>query len=759
VNIDDCAAGPCQNGGACTDGVNKYTCSCAAGFTGPQCQTDIDDCKPNPCENGGRCSDGVNKYTCSCAAGYVGNQCQTDVDDCAAKPCKNGGRCTDQVNAFTCACTTGWFGLVCDSDKNECESNPCQNGAGCEDQVGGFACDCADGYKGTTCETEIDECETTPCLNGGKCTDAIASFSCECPNKWEGATCAECAGKYDRATDCRACGANRHSFPVCELCTVEKDCSGHADTVSVSAQGDSCACVCQAGWEGSDCSIDADECQSGPCFAGTCVDELNGFHCDCDPGFKGDVCQTDVDECSSGPCANGGECVDGINSYRCSCADGFDASADCTACAPGWYGYPTCLECTNAGNCSGNALVVSSNANRTACTCNQCQPGWVGGVCEVDVDECASQPCQNGGVCSDGVGEFLCSCAPGFQGRLCNKAVLTIDDGNRVTGSDTDNDKAAASGAGGGSLFGIIVGVVAGVLILMFVGLIVLKRQRDQARANAARVAGDKDVFVKSHVAQSVGLFSNPLYQGPSDAAAPANGARLDPFGSEDDARWSTAQGMSNPNYDSAETFDISELANFDTIGGPAAATGAQGITNPNYEASNSAEVATYDTIGRLTANAAYGAAGATYEPMSLDGMPHRTANAAYSSSAMESEYASPVYDASPVGAGSYGLLRRQDSTDAYSFENNSTDYASLGRTASTYDHISSGAAARDTSSQSSRVRAYIYGFLTRLVCLTQFFPLTFCINVVAVRHAPPVSTLAGRRRGLGCVSRRRGGE
>ena len=39
--------------------------------------TDIDDCSPNPCLNGGSCSDGVNSYTCSCVAGYSGNNCQT----------------------------------------------------------------------------------------------------------------------------------------------------------------------------------------------------------------------------------------------------------------------------------------------------------------------------------------------------------------------------------------------------------------------------------------------------------------------------------------------------------------------------------------------------------------------------------------------------------------------------------------------------------------------------------------------------------
>ena len=38
VNIDECANAPCQNGGECTDGINEYTCTCAAGYRGVNCE-------------------------------------------------------------------------------------------------------------------------------------------------------------------------------------------------------------------------------------------------------------------------------------------------------------------------------------------------------------------------------------------------------------------------------------------------------------------------------------------------------------------------------------------------------------------------------------------------------------------------------------------------------------------------------------------------------------------------------------------------
>ena len=122
TDIDECASGPCQNGGTCVDQVNGYQCHCAPGYTDLQCQTgkcfklietvwyfrtstpevrflflmflidisirrcnskltwfivDIDECASGPCQNSGTCTDLVNGYLCQCAPGYADIQCQT----------------------------------------------------------------------------------------------------------------------------------------------------------------------------------------------------------------------------------------------------------------------------------------------------------------------------------------------------------------------------------------------------------------------------------------------------------------------------------------------------------------------------------------------------------------------------------------------------------------------------------------------------------------------------------------------------------
>lgn len=39
----------------------------------------------------------------------------------------------------------------------------------------------------------------------------------------------------------------------------------------------------------------------------------------------------------------------------------------------------------------------------------------------LDIDDCQSNPCQNGGTCIDEINSFVCLCLPSYGGATCEK--------------------------------------------------------------------------------------------------------------------------------------------------------------------------------------------------------------------------------------------------------------------------------------------------------------------------------------------------
>lgn len=50
----------------------------------------------------------------------------------------------------------------------------------------------------------------------------------------------------------------------------------------------------------------------------------------------------------------------------------------------------------------------------------RCQAGFTGANCQVNIDDCASSPCDNAGTCQDGVNDYTCSCTLGYTGKNCS---------------------------------------------------------------------------------------------------------------------------------------------------------------------------------------------------------------------------------------------------------------------------------------------------------------------------------------------------
>lgn len=47
--------------------------------------------------------------------------------------------------------------------------------------------------------------------------------------------------------------------------------------------------------------------------------------------------------------------------------------------------------------------------------------------CEVNIDDCASSPCANGGLCTDLVNGFQCECLRGYFGYRCLSDINECD--------------------------------------------------------------------------------------------------------------------------------------------------------------------------------------------------------------------------------------------------------------------------------------------------------------------------------------------
>ncbi|XP_037588131.1 sushi, nidogen and EGF-like domain-containing protein 1 isoform X6 [Cebus imitator] len=77
--------------------------------------------------------------------------------------------------------------------------------------------------------------------------------------------------------------------------------------------------------------------------------------------------------------------------------------------------------CLNGGKCIDDC--VTGNPSYTC----SCLSGFTGRRCHLDVNECASQPCQNGGTCAHGINSFSCQCPAGFGGPTCETAQSPCD--------------------------------------------------------------------------------------------------------------------------------------------------------------------------------------------------------------------------------------------------------------------------------------------------------------------------------------------
>lgn len=374
------------------------------------------------------------KATCRCPVGFVGSLCH-HVDPCRQKSaCLNSGTCSVFFSAaedqndlkfsplFNCTCPSGFTGTLCEiAVKNVCDKNPCENGATCQPMESTtssehYTCHCRPGFSGENCQIS-DETYCKNCSNGY--LDGI--FDVERPKKLE--ICQQDGGRWCRNEAQCILLANNDIGCKCssgwrgERCDLDIDeCQAIGSPVcqnggTCSNSAGSFRCICVNGWHGDHCEINTNDCEAAHCFnGGTCHDRVATFNCECAPGFTGLLCHL-RNACISNPCNAGAVCdtnpVDG--SYVCSCSPGYkggDCSQDVDECAPG-------NPCEHGGTCL-------NTPGSYKCLC---PAGWTGMFCDQNINECATNPCLNDATCLDDVGKFICVCMPGFAGKHCETNV------------------------------------------------------------------------------------------------------------------------------------------------------------------------------------------------------------------------------------------------------------------------------------------------------------------------------------------------
>ncbi|XP_019638862.1 PREDICTED: uncharacterized protein LOC109480924 isoform X7 [Branchiostoma belcheri] len=385
--VDACESSPCHNGACANDNSGGYLCTCAAGWTGTDCDGDVNECLQgsHSCHANANCLNTEGSYTCTCQDGFEGD----------------GQSCTE-----SCISWTDWF----DRD-NPTATGDWETMTELRNENPGRICDSPTGIQARVVGTGQAASSTGEVFAWN---DPVNGFICRKADQTDGVCLDYEVRLCCPEVDIDECASGAHSC--------------HPDAYCTNTPG-GFNCTCMPGYQGNgQTCTDVDECQSGShdCSpSAVCTNTAGGFNCSCPSGYTGDgrTCTVDVtSDCVDSPCQNGGTCEQEVGGYRCHCAEGWEGNTcqlfTCAGRAPGRYRNPD--DCGSYYECvTGHPLYLRDCApGDTAYSpvTDRCEWSWEVPGCEPHCDV----PCQNGGTCT---APNTCTCTSAFTGDTCQQDV------------------------------------------------------------------------------------------------------------------------------------------------------------------------------------------------------------------------------------------------------------------------------------------------------------------------------------------------